>query len=265
MSWGASPQPVPRSSKTRKPGRNSVVARSLIGPAPSTSAFLGSQPWHAPLNRPGVPQRLLDNAQRLEQHANLVQVRRKIDQDLGALDVKVGEEPVLPLDAALGVLTLDAEVGLAARAGTAIVRAAHEGDYDISLLEPRHSGRVALDPAEALMADDELALAGRRLALLAAVELDVGAVDAQPENLYAHLARSGLGRRDLDEARAIGGSRPDGDCSHRRLPPVPGPSSAPRGLLLAPASSLPCSGWLLYVCRSVATIFAATPARSRYS
>src|SRR5262249_391604 len=77
------------------------------------------------------------------------------------------------------------------------------------------------DLAEILVADDQVRVPGGWLAIFARVDLLVGAVDADPQDLYEDAPAIGDVRnawdRDILQMERVGPSGIDGDCFHRGL------------------------------------------------
>lgn len=110
------------------------------------------------------------------------------------------------------------EVGRADDVVDAPTRPADDGDHVVAGCDLGDVGAHLGDHAEALVAEHEVVGTGRGGAVLAGVDLLVGAVEADPEDLDEHapapgdLVEAGLG--DVPEGRAVRGAGDDGDRVH---------------------------------------------------
>ncbi len=116
-------------------------------------------------------------------------------------------------DAALGVLPVEAVVPLVVCTVQAWHRVRPPHDRVHQLTGRQVAGRLD-DPSERLMADDQMVVAPRGLAVLSGDELVVGPVDADRQHVDERLIRPGCRVRDLDQSVAGLLAGGDDDRSH---------------------------------------------------
>ena len=145
--------------------------------------------------------RLGDDGRRLEQHAQESERRSTFMAYSGSIRQRSDMKPSICLDAALGVLAVPAHVPLAHRAVGAGhgVGAADDADHQVAFLQPAARARVD-HPAEGFVAEHEARLAGRRPAVLALDDLDVGAADADGDGFHENRTVARVGLRNVLQA-----------------------------------------------------------------
>ena len=219
--------------------RSASAARSPTGPAPRTAARRRLPHAEAALDLVRLADALLDDRERLEQHADLLERLRQRDEVGGVLGVGLGEVAVGPPDPALGEVLAGRHVLEADQVVDRAAGAPDRGHDETARLEGRgHVRADGLDPAEVLVADDQEVVARRRLAELRGVDLAVRA--AQPDADHrrrGRRGRRGCRRPTAGARRGRASSRPCRDGprrpgSSRRSPPRP--DQRPRRDAVAP-------------------------------
>ena len=193
------------------------------------------QPGQSILDVAHLHQRLLGDGERLDENAHLAQRPRHGDHVPALVDHPLGHEAVAAVDAALGELAGEAEVGPADRAGGTLrqaTRAAHHRDHQIA--RPKIvDRRPRLDHLrQRLVAEDEIGRSRGRCAVVAARDLSIGTAHADVQHAQQNVGRlRGARLRVIDHAHTLF-SRKHRDSSHAhtlfRLP-APSLASSPTG------------------------------------
>ena len=143
------------------------------------------------LNLVSLVDSFLHHGGRLEQHADVLESLRHLHDELDIIDVVFRQIPVAQVDAALVVRVVGGHVVGADQVIDALAGAAHGGDDVVAGL---HFGDIrpdGFDLAEALVADDQEVVSGRRRAVFGGVDFFVGSVHADAQNLYQHATAVG--------------------------------------------------------------------------
>jgi hypothetical protein len=136
------------------------------------------------------------------------------DDVLRALGVVLGQEAVAPLDAAFGVAAVEAVVPFVVGAVEARHRVGSAHDRRHQLSGSQSPGRFA-DPAQGLVADNQLLLPHRRLAVLTGDQLVVGSVHPHREHLDEEFTLGGNRIGQLHEPVAVAFPGCDNDGLHQ--------------------------------------------------
>jgi hypothetical protein len=170
---------------------------AVAAPAPVAVVVF---PGQALLHFQRLGQALLGDGERLGHDGHVAQVLRHGGEVGLLLDEDLGHEAVALVDAAFGEGPGEAEVlaAFAARGAAGIkARPAHAGDDEVARLEAGDAGAHLDDLTEAFMAEQEVVVALRRLAVGEGADLAVGAADPDLEG--ADLEFVGGGDRGLGE------------------------------------------------------------------
>ena len=136
-----------------------------------------------PLDLVRLGDALLDHGERLEEHADLAQPPRDLHDELGVVDVVLGEVPVAQVDPALEVDVVGGHVVGADQVVEARARPADGGHDVVAGLHLGHVLPDRLDPAEPFVADDQEVMPVGGGAVLRRVDLLVRPVDADAQDL----------------------------------------------------------------------------------
>ena len=207
-----------------------MAPRSATGPAPRTSARLPDPPVSPSAAQGSRFCTCSSSAMAVSASesgwvstADVAQLARHRLQPAGVVGEALGQEAVGVLDAALGVLAGEAEVGAphaAGPAGLAAAGAAHGGDDQVAGADAAHR-RPHLDHlAERLVPQDEVRRVGRGGARAVRGDLAVGAAEAHVEDLHHHVAGGEDGGFTVIDEPERALLRKDGDGFHgrKRLP-----------------------------------------------
>ena len=160
----------------------------------------------------------LRHGHRLEQHTDLFEPPRHLDDEVFVLDVILSEIAVAQIDAALEVLRVGRHVLETDGVIDARARAPHGGDHVVAWRDRGDVRADGFDAAEAFVADDQEIVTGRRRTVLGRIDLAVGAVDADAQ----HLDEDASSVReftegwpgDFGEMGALRAARQNGDSFH---------------------------------------------------
>ena len=168
------------------------------------------------LDLEGLGDPLLHDRCGLEQHPHVPQVLRHFHQELGILDVVLGQEAVTPADPALEVHVVGGHVRCADAIVDAHARASDRRDHVVARHQLRHPRADLFHDAEALVAEHEKRAALGGFPVLGGVDLLVGAVHADPEdaNEDAPAARD-VSHGGLGELRKVDRAGPAGEYGDR--------------------------------------------------